>query len=260
MSTTIDPKDVALAEGEPKILGYLTALREVVEGVMKTTDEIAHDRLPAERGKISACSAIEARVSGLIPGIREMAQAGNISGDEAMARRDLIAKAVVMVRNYSSEAQRECLRLDGERRAQVAQASDILGMISKKIAEEARKRRVADQRRERRGDVGATSATPEDAVRVAGDSEVLPPPSPQVEVAMERSDATSPASIDGAAGASSYGTPDAPPDVPKDAPQGASHDAVPETIQESSPETTREDPVVSETLSNPSTARRRRRR
>lgn len=127
---------------DPKILGYTQALKAFAEETKKSFDLIKNERMPVEYGKQQACQSLIERMNGIIEEIRKEMDAGNISGAEAMVRRDLIVRAKKIIDDYGVTAKNEYVMVKGETRALQHQIDTITKLLTMKLAEEQRKLRV----------------------------------------------------------------------------------------------------------------------
>jgi len=130
---------IDVIQADPMIFGYTQALKAVVEHVKKSSDLLLREQMPVELGKQEACKTLSAQMNGIIAEVRSEAEAGNVDGAEAMARRDIVLKAKRLIETYHSNAATEYVMLKGESRAVQKQVDLVSKLLANKLNEESRK-------------------------------------------------------------------------------------------------------------------------
>jgi len=158
---------IDVIQADPMIFGYTQALKAVVEHVKKSSDLLLREQMPVELGKQEACKTLNAQMNGIIAEVRSEAEAGNVDGTEAMARRDIVLKAKRLIETYHSNAATEYVMLKGESRAVQKQVDLVSKLLANKLNEESRKIRQkvemdAERALRRNGDDVVSSVQPAD--------------------------------------------------------------------------------------------------
>lgn len=134
---------------DPKLLGYLSGMRQVVKKIEEEISSIKERALLSEGAKNGAL-AVASALQGLIAQAVKAAQSGEIGVEEAKARRTFILQAQAIAERASEDASREMLALKGEARGLARHLSHVKEMWTASEAAERRKAEFAAELRSER--------------------------------------------------------------------------------------------------------------